>query len=418
MAPYHLLLPIKLDAVFNTKVYSGGPNQAKITPITQPNYTFLQFKDHLVQNDILSHVNLHNLSLSLYNPCFTDIGKASTLDDLTVPNYPAIPNRWLVICSNPNADITVPKGPPGLNSVTSWVFKSDRTSNIDALPESMDLEVDTAPFMTAFVKQGIARDILVEQQTEVVIGSYIEALFINYQYHYGNVFSMLDTFAYQGADSSVQHLKSAMANYYVIGWHSSPDKEATSAGDGAKSRARIRPPFDDKLDQPGAAHTLCHGAMYNASWSSKELPKHRAANTLAETMPKMPLPKMPFAVGTTPIDGVLAYLSKQSPTKDLESGLLALQTLLRADKEGVDAQMATDKVQATNYAHFDSSNHYFLPAKGGKHTGADPSQSQQDALRLNNRLGHGHLSPLKPDSGECRFKVFQQDDCDIKEVPD
>ncbi|KAH7186287.1 uncharacterized protein B0J16DRAFT_363243 [Fusarium flagelliforme] len=458
MAPkYTLLLPMKLDAfVFNGPVCDGvGADKAKIAPITQPNYTFLQLNDHLVQNDILDHVDLHASAPKKKNSRYVDIGKTSdgqpavrqnrvgvyvhwslprplrsgttkpekkggnnkAESDARAPSYPAIPNRWLVI---------PPQKPPGMKPVTAWIIESDRTRNIDMIPASVDLEVDVAPFVTSFLRDDqTPGDISVEEQAEVFIGSCTEAsawdsfdrprenedqvnltaasssnqLFIDYQYHCGNVFSMLDTFSYQEKNGTVKHLESVVADYYVVGWHNDPSKDIMADLEGSKEqqprsarleamRVGINKTVPEKqqeeinkwLETPEASRTLCHGSMYDVVWNRSEPPSKRPADVLAGTMSKWPL-----AVGTTPMDAVLTYIGKRDQTGDIEKKIWTLEALLRAAEDGVDAQIAAaDESQAYNYAHLDGGDVYYLPAQEDKTQGADPPADLQLRLRQKN----------------------------------
>ncbi|KAM0272280.1 hypothetical protein ACHAQH_008727 [Verticillium albo-atrum] len=470
---YNLLLPMKLDAfVFNGSVCDGvGADKAKIAPVTQPNYTFLQLKDHLVQNDILDHVDLHASAPKNKNSRYVDVGKAPNGEptvrqnrvgayvhwslprplrsgmtkpdkettniggagsdkdqgsDARAPSYPAIPNRWRVIRSfDPGASTTVPRNPPGIRPVTAWVIESDKTRSIDDLPASTDLEVDVAPFVTSFLRADQKPgDMSVEEQAEVFIGSCIEAsdwdasdtpeegelrvsltaasssnqLFIDYQYHCGNVFSMLDTFAYEDG-STTKHLDSVVADYYVVGWHNDPEEDVMADLKGSREQqprsARLemmriginktvpageKTAIEDWLSKPDASRTLCHGSMYDVIWKIDELPPKRPADALAKNMQKWPL-----AVGTTPMDAVLTYIGNRDRTGDVEKQIWALQALLRAAEDGVDAQIAAaDEAQAYNYAHLDGGDHFYLPAEDGKQAGADPPADLQLSLRQGN----------------------------------
>ncbi|OQE47508.1 hypothetical protein PENCOP_c001G01626 [Penicillium coprophilum] len=101
--------------------------------------------------------------------------------------------------------------------------------------------------------------------------------------------------------------------------------------------------------------------MYEVVWTGDRAPNKRPVDALAATMGDMS-----FAVGKTPIDTVLAYMARCTQQDDLEEGIWALRNLLRAEEDGVDAQIATeDEIQANSYAHFDDGNHFFLPAQEG-----------------------------------------------------
>lgn len=468
MAPnYNLLLPMKLDAfVFNEKVCNGvGPDKAKIAPITQPNYTFLQIKE--VQADILEHVDIHASAPASKNSRYTDIGKATVRqnrlgvyvhwslprplrsgvattekpDDIndgkkdpsekfdpSAPRYPAIPNRWLVIRHiDPNLNPELPKNyDKKKDEFKSWIIESDKTRNIDDIPITADLEVDVSPFITSFF-EGSAKDIKTEQQAEVFIGSCVEAatwdaedkpkpdeqrvgltaasssnqLFIDYQYHCGNVFSMLDTFSYQDEQGKTCCLESAVAHYYVIGWHNDPEKDIMGQWSGDQtSRAaklqKLRVGIETKIPQDqegsiqewlqnaGSARTLCHGAMYAVVWNKDNLPKKVPADEVASAMANMP-----FSVGGSPMDAVLAYIGERDQSGVVEASIGALQTLHRGADDGVDAQIAADdEVQSSHFAHLDGGDHLFLPAQEGENSGAPPSDNDQKVVRYMNCAQH------------------------------
>ncbi|KAK3396800.1 hypothetical protein B0T20DRAFT_462088 [Sordaria brevicollis] len=466
MAPnYNLLLPMKLDAfVFNEKVCdSEGPERAKIAPITQPNYTFLQIKE--VQADILEHVDIHASAPANRNSRYTDIGKAiprpnrlgvyihwslprplrsgvAATDksddkkerpenfDPSAPRYPAIPNRWLVIRHlDPARNPTVPfsnSHTGGIKEFKSWIIESDKTRNIDDIPITADLEVDVSPFITSYFK-GSAADIKTEDQAEVFIGSCIEAanwdaedkpkpgehrvsltaasssnqLFIDYQYHCGNVFSMLDNFSYQDEHGQICYLEAAFAHYYVIGWHNDAEKDimGTWSGEGATRADKLQKlrvdvekavPKDSEtniaewLAGVGSARTLCHGAMYDVVWNKDELPTKIPADEVAKAMSTMPL-----SLGGSPMDAMLAYIGERDRSGVVEASMGALQTLHRAADDGVDAQIAaTDEVDTSQYAHLDGGDHFFLPAQEGDKSGAPPSVDDQKAVRYLNCAQH------------------------------
>lgn len=71
-----VLLPVKVDAfILNADVCSGdGLHEAKIAPLTQPNYTFLRLDQFYIRNDILNHTDLHSTTPAECNSRFTDLG--------------------------------------------------------------------------------------------------------------------------------------------------------------------------------------------------------------------------------------------------------------------------------------------------------------------------------------------------------
>ncbi|KAF3083866.1 hypothetical protein TWF102_000582 [Orbilia oligospora] len=225
----NVLLPVKLDAfMLNRETCNGGPEDAKIAAITQPNYTFLRPRDYIVQNDIIDHVDLHNLTPAEINPRVKDLGTGAWREnrlgiylhwilprpyrsgvardpeadkslpkpkppenpndpkdpkepdqpkpnphqpnpDHAAPTFLEAPNRWLVIRRLKRkvpADADLP-------DVQAWVVEGDRLRNIDNLPADIDLQVDVSPFITSSVNLAEVQDlkkISIEQQAEIFIG--------------------------------------------------------------------------------------------------------------------------------------------------------------------------------------------------------------------------------------------------------
>ncbi|KAJ5105024.1 hypothetical protein NUU61_002371 [Penicillium alfredii] len=212
----NVTIPFKLDAfVLNETLSSPDPNEAKIAPITQPNYTFLQLEDQLLQHDILDPVDLHNAFPASSNSRLYDLGKgkprtnrmgvylhwvmprfyrtgtaatpsaasdhgeqrkaqglhsaaADEKPDYTAPAFRQLPNRWLVIRKlDPSAETTKPRNAP-IPAVESWVIESDRIQEIDRIPVEKDLQVDVSPYITSN-SEG-AKGIKLNRQAEIFIG--------------------------------------------------------------------------------------------------------------------------------------------------------------------------------------------------------------------------------------------------------
>lgn len=458
MAPANVLVPLKLDAfVFNPSVCDGGPTDAKIAPITQPNYTFLRLDNFVVQNDVLGHVDLHHTTPSEFNSRLTDLGthetrtrrvgvylhwmiprtyRAGTAStnsapdtqrggkglrapknentDRSAPDFVPVPQRWLVIRRIDPATVK-PEGAQ-IPEVQAWVIESDRRRSIDNLDYDVDLQVDVSPFV-------FPSDIInIEQQAEVFIGLKQDAkdwtedvdkkydrvplsllnsanhLFADYQPHNSNVFSMVDNFEYQEGDQTM-YLTNATASYYVIGWHSSPEQDLfyidpqttdkTTLGD---RLAACQMTFTDNttpdvsawLKSPESAHLLCHGAMYNVQWDSLTKPKTPADDHSAHLNSKMPV-----AVGTTPLDSLLAFITAHKDTDtglihDLEEDILRIQSLLLAQDDGVEAQReAIDMLYNYNYDRTDCGKHYYI---AGTESGGKPVQPKPDDITKLARL--------------------------------
>ena len=78
----NLAIPMKLDAfVFNPNTCNGGPKDAKIAPITQPNYTFLRINEFELRNDLPDHADLHNATPRSRNLRLYDLGIGKVRDN-------------------------------------------------------------------------------------------------------------------------------------------------------------------------------------------------------------------------------------------------------------------------------------------------------------------------------------------------
>ena len=194
-----VLVPVRLDAfVLNESVCNGGENEAKIAPITQPNYTFLRLEEFYIQNDIINHIDLHSASPASTNSRFTDLrtGKprlnrqgvylhwilprmyrigAVTQQDgtLTHGKQQLAPTRWLVVR---HIDMkTVEPADANIDEVEAWVIESDRKQDLSTdLTEDDDMQVDVSPFVAtdlglADVVDGV-KSIDIQKQAEVFIG--------------------------------------------------------------------------------------------------------------------------------------------------------------------------------------------------------------------------------------------------------
>ncbi|KAH8693994.1 hypothetical protein BGW36DRAFT_430016 [Talaromyces proteolyticus] len=221
----NLTIPLKLDAfVLNEKLSERDQNnlnadpakEAKIAPITQPNYTFLQLEHQLLQHDILDHVDLHNAFPASSNSRLYDLGKGKPREnrmgvylhwvmprfyrtgtaathsaapghdqerkakgfssstgetakrDYSLPAFRPLPNRWLVIRKlDPKADTTEPNN-TSIEAVESWVIESDRIQPIDKIGKDKDLQVDVSPYITS--NNQSVKGIKLDRQAEIFIG--------------------------------------------------------------------------------------------------------------------------------------------------------------------------------------------------------------------------------------------------------
>lgn len=325
-----------------------------------------------------------------------------------------VPNRWIVI-RRLDMNTISPKGvkiPP----VQAWLIESDRMRNInDADLASSDLEVDVVPFVNL---ESTAGDSVIDGQAEVFIGSktliyptvgktastpaYINLdvltsanpLFADYQPHNGNVFSMLDNFAY---DQNGGCLTEARADYQVIGWHSDQGDDPFSTDSTISippshmSRLqalemRLKAPVisnPDKassntvpwIESPDFGSTwlsdnaqtrlLTHGTMYGVHW--KGGPTGRPGTCLADAAAAN-FKKQPISIGATPLDALYAYcrvhdtIDTDSTLVRMEKDLEALHDLLQTTEDGdVDAlQASQDESYEQAFSKFEGETHWFF----------------------------------------------------------
>ena len=351
--------------------------------------------------------------------------------DLSTPIFLEVPNRWLIIRTlDPSAPTTLPQC-VNIEKQRAWIVESDRTRSIDDLGQDVDLQVDVSPFLTTFVRENTdAKDISVDEQAEVFIGSCEDAqgwqekdidplnprvritagstsnqLFMDYQYHCSNVFSMLDTFEYKGSDGTVHHLEAAQASYYVVGWQSNEDKDPLSLPGGLSRRERIEALFmalksdnapdtdtvNKWLDSKISTRSVFHGALYNTEWSDKwDPPETRKVNESKKKKPRVPADDFAkkliegknIAVGTTPIDTILAHVSKHQGGSDLEGFISRLDNYLRAEDETVSGQViAADEVQNLHFARLDGGDKYTISDTDLKNPAKKPTDAQLNDLR-------------------------------------
>lgn len=152
-SPIVVLVPVKLDAFgFNPAVCNGKSDEAKIAPITQPNYTFLRVDEFVAQHDVLPHVDLHLSSPSSTNLRLMDLGtgemrprtgvylhwslprayrRGITPRERCCPGSVQAHTRCLVIRRLYNEG----QVPPGTSipEIQAWVVKSDKPNDIGNL---------------------------------------------------------------------------------------------------------------------------------------------------------------------------------------------------------------------------------------------------------------------------------------------
>ena len=336
--------------------------------------------------------------------------------DPSAPNFRNPPTRWLVI-RKLHMNLIRPSNAP-IREVQGWVVESDRVREIDELDEKVDLQVDVSPYIdSSKANSENPAEMNIGKQAEIFIGSKAAAeswnedrdakrahlgllnssnqLFPDYQPHNGNVFSMVDSFAYEDPQSDNDNdglaLTDAVADYYVLGWHPSSEDEPfhLSGGTRAERLAELNMTLNDMdedwLEDKSDTGVVCHGAMYQVEWhkrwseSGPDRPKHVPANDFTEKL----VNQNPVAIGTTPMDTLLTYIHAHHES-ELESDIEKIAVLLRAQSESiVDQQAAQDEVQNYNFSTAGGGAHYVLPIDDGRPAQA-PSDEQTESLKALN----------------------------------
>jgi hypothetical protein len=274
-------IPMHIDA-FSLCPGNCDDKNVKIAPYSQPNYTALRLDNHLIQHDVLDHVDFHNVSPWSKNSRMADTSKpppsdptqasdtlkrkrmgvhlswplprlyrtakptgdqkdhnGQTVINNAPPAYRTMPNRWLVTRHLTNADKF-----PGAPRYKSWVVESNvvRKLTDGTIPDDTDLESEVAPFVSYEGDFG-SQDVL-NSQTEVFLGQKFDLsdwsestarkhmpnltpmtstnpFFSDYALHNTNVLSVIDNFAYQTDPKTgeVKYLPQANCDYFVLGWH-------------------------------------------------------------------------------------------------------------------------------------------------------------------------------------------------------
>ncbi|EJT75103.1 hypothetical protein GGTG_08941 [Gaeumannomyces tritici R3-111a-1] len=484
MASDPVLLPVQLDAfVLNPSVCGTGEpadKDARISPVSQPNYTFLRLDNFLLQPDVQSHATLHSTAPAALNPRLTDLGarppkplrhrhgvylhwtlprcyRAGVVssgdavpaerarDDRrrrgldvpaesetplsSSPEFTEPPTRWLVV-RQIDVDSIKPEAARAAfkdKEYQGWVIESDYLWSLDKIPLDMDLQTDMAPFVVG--QPG--PDVRIEQQAEVFIGrkysleewkgaaaenpqskppniSLLRSsnqFFADFQMHNANVFSMLDNFQYAAADpkakTEAKYLDSAVANYYLIGWHWKADVDplwrSGRNGTHAQSMETLfmkmmgKAPGDGWLDDKSQLRLVCHGAMYNVIWDHTKKPSSVPADRFSQRLRDQTVPAV--SVGTTPMDALVSYCSARKGSdgdshevQKMEEDILAIYSLLHARDDGVEAQReAKDSIYNWAYSRGQGGTRFHFAGEDAQGQPLKPSPDAVVKLRLLNQ---------------------------------
>ena len=336
--------------------------------------------------------------------------------DPSAPKFRDPPTRWLVIRKLDSSTIQPPEAP--INQVEGWVVESDRVRNLNDLDESVDLQVDVTPYIeSSEANAKDPRNVNIGKQAEIFIGYRESAqtwsesdkpltrvdlgllnssnqLFPDYQPHNSNVFSILDTFNYIDSDGQTKYLTDAVADYYVLGWHTDRvDDPFTLDGSTRSARlAELNMTLNDKgalatwLNSSTDTRAICHGAMYQVEWHKRwtaDSGSNRPQKLPGDEFTRKLIQEMPVAVGTTPIDTLLAYIHVNHED-ELESDINRIATLLRAQSDSVtDQQAGEDEVQNYNFGTTGGGAYYVLPIEKERPAQPPSKDDQRNLLLLN-----------------------------------
>lgn len=367
----NVCIPMHLDAFALSPACCDG--ESRIAPYTQPNYTALRLDNHLIQHDVLDHVDFHNTSPASKNPRLADLGvkppnnlksnrmgvhlhwslprfyrtgSASSTSsqagsaDPSNPVFPKIPNRWLVTRHIKNHQPS-----NALPEFQSWVVESNAVRYLTEIGDDVDLESEVAPFVSYEGDPNLDR--ILEAQSEVFLGQKFDLagwkepsaskhqpltlmnssnpLFPDYALHNTNVLSVLDNFSFKKnpGDKDFQYASAVQCDYFVVGWHQDSSEDPLNSPVEADLTSRLSN-LMLQLDSQSAkdyggnenkTRCLLYGAIYDVKYDSTKKPDSSVAETSAMNFTK-PVKMEPLSVGTTPLDGILTFLDAHQSDAD------------------------------------------------------------------------------------------------------
>ncbi|KAF2257917.1 hypothetical protein CC78DRAFT_527127 [Lojkania enalia] len=369
----NVAIPVNLSAFVLTPECANDLGPSRIGIIAQPNYMGLRLDEALMQHDLVDHVDFHNTAPAKLNPRITDIGadvwdanppkyrrnrlgiylhwtlprmyraaqaqenqgkshgeRSDTQeDDLSTPQFPSVPNRWLVAR---RLNHQVSEDGKTLPQFQTWIVESNRVRRIQDIPDTVDIEVEVSPFIRGNIDPNDPdwRTVL-EQQAELCLGKRNEysgwpedeaswseeergiegeddfmtltvlgssnPVFPDYTPHNGSVFSIVDAFKYRGLDGSVKYLTEANADYFVIGWNSLSRSDLLAPSTPLQFRTTLKN-LKLSLTPPEGA-------------SEEEKAK-------IETKFGPDFTMEPISAGVTPLDGVITFLRAHKGNSEIE----------------------------------------------------------------------------------------------------
>ncbi|KAK3338679.1 hypothetical protein B0T25DRAFT_599356 [Lasiosphaeria hispida] len=383
-APKMACLPMRVECLVMTDHVAEDEN-VKVAPIAQPNYTFLRLDKEMgvyVSWTMPRAYRMGTAGTQTATPPdqrqregYQPIGPGAKAD-YSAPDFRPVPTRWLIMRYLDLATLmpqNIPDSPKAKLQFRGWVLDSDRLSLLEDIPlmtpdgtREVDLQTDFSPFVKAERENSTSS---IQQQAEVFVGykTAVESwsedlsrpavpmsllnssnrLFADYQPHNSNVFSMIDEMTY-------------LDNSGVIAWQA-----------------------DDN-----SADILCHGSMYDVLWSITGSIPDTTAQAAAQTVAEA----CPVSIGTSAADALLTLVKAHvdddtGALKELETGLLAIQTLILAQDHGVDANMqATDLLESYSFRNLDGGSQWHLGTADDSPPTFTPTSEQSTTLAELNTL--------------------------------
>jgi hypothetical protein len=196
------------------------------------------------------------------------------------------------------------------------------------------------------------------------------------RFHNPNVFSTIDNFSYKESSSGpILYLTEAVADYYVIGWHSNGRDDPFFVPDEFQNKLSDRiekfllklgddQHSKDVADLKLASRAVCYGAIYGVTYDQNKKPDCVADRYADMFDPNSKTFKFePVSVGSTAIDGIITFVEAhkadaesvlQTGDADLVQELIDIRELLYASDDSYGARSkAQDMILQNNFAMTD-----------------------------------------------------------------
>ena len=214
-----------------------------------------------------------------------------------------------------------------------------------------------------------------------------------------NVLSILDNFSY-GDPAIPSYLKSATADYCVIGWHFNGANDPFT-GDHRPLKDRLADlfmtvanPDDARLILPNDTKSLYHGSMYTVNYNTQAPPGTVLADDIAKNFHKGENME-PISVGATALDALIAFLAahdndgSMGDLSSLSADVVKIASLLMATDESYDSQVqAQDLLYGYNYDSADGGMEWHFDGVNGPEAPPNapsvPSSAEAEALQALN----------------------------------